>query len=73
MRVACFDVSYLLACAFLTAALGCPCGCDSRPAEGTVIQETGTVTEKQKSKVESHYVDRHKKAQTKEPVTQRRR
>src|SRR5262249_46400447 len=47
-------------------------GCDSRPADGTVVQDSRTISEQEKSRVESRYVDRKKNAQkNKQPTLNR--
>jgi hypothetical protein len=53
--------------------LGSLSGCDSRPADGTVVQDSGTISEEEKSKVESHYMDRKKNAQKSKQATSKRR
>ncbi len=58
----------LLAVAMLGLMLGCLsglCGCDSKPADGTVVAtEAKNLTEEQKAVHQKGYADRHKKPQT---------
>ena len=55
----------------LLVCLGGLSGCDSKPADGTVVLDSGKVSEEQKSKVESYYKDRRKSANTKRPAPRR--
>jgi hypothetical protein len=54
--------------------LGGLSGCDSRPADGTVVEDSrGTISDEEKSKVESHYMEKRKSAQkSKHPTSKRR-
>jgi hypothetical protein len=45
----------MLTVALLLVCLGGLSGCDSKPADGTMVQDGGTVSEEQKSKVASYY------------------
>ena len=56
----------------LLVCVGGLSGCDSRPADGTVVQDSGAISEQEKSKVESRYMDRKKNAQkNKQPTPNR--
>jgi hypothetical protein len=46
----------------LLVCLGGLSGCDSRPADGALVQDSGTVSKEQQSKVDSHYKDKKKNA-----------
>jgi hypothetical protein len=61
----------MLTVALLLVCLGGLSGCDSKPADGTVVQDSGKVSEEQRSKVESYYKDRRKTATTKRPAPRR--
>jgi hypothetical protein len=55
----------------LLVCLGGLSGCDSRPADGTMVQDSGTVSKEQQSKVDSHYKDRKKNAKQKKRTPKR--
>jgi hypothetical protein len=48
-------------------------GCDSKPADGTVVQDRGTISEQEKSKVERRYMDRKNNAQKNKQSSLKRR
>jgi hypothetical protein len=56
----------------LLVCVGGLSGCDSKPADGTVVQDSGTISEQEKSKVESRYMDRKKNAQKNKQSTPKR-
>ncbi len=56
----------------LLVCLGGVGGCDLKPADGTMVQDSGTISEEEKSKVESRYMDRKKNAQKNKQSTARR-
>jgi hypothetical protein len=62
----------LLVFVFGLVCLGGLSGCDSRPADGTVVQDSGAVSEEQQSKVDSRYKDRKKIAKQRQPTAKRR-
>ena len=72
MRILCCRLLLVFAFGFGLVCLGGLSGCDSRPADGTVVQDSGTVSEEQQSKVDSHYKDRKKIAKQRQPTTKRR-
>jgi hypothetical protein len=61
----------MLTVALLLVFLGGLSGCDSKPADGTMVQDGDKVSEEQKSKVQSYYKDRRKSANTKGPASRR--
>ena len=63
MRILCSRLLSVLPFGLLLFCVGGLSGCDSRPADGTVVQESGTISEEEKSEVESRYMDRKKNAQ----------
>jgi hypothetical protein len=62
VRILCSTVLSVVASGLLLVCVGGVTGCDSKPADGTVVQASGTVSEEQQSKVDSHYKDRKKNA-----------
>lgn len=62
----------VLSVGLLHVCVGGLSGCDSKPADGTVVQDSGTISEQEKSKVESRYMDRKKNAQKKKQPTPNR-
>ena len=46
-------------------------GCDSKPADGTVIQDSGTASEEEQSKIDRHYKDRKQNAKKKQLTPKR--
>jgi hypothetical protein len=65
MRISSNALLSALGAAFLLICLAGLGGCDSKPADGTVVQDSGKVSEEQKSKVESYDKDRRKSTNTK--------
>ena len=72
MRILCSGLLSVLTYGLLLVCLGGMSGCDSRPADGTMVQDSGTIGEQEKSKVESHYTDRKKNATKKKQPTRKR-
>jgi hypothetical protein len=68
VRIPCFGLLLVFTFGFGLVCLGGLSGCDSRPADGTVVQDSGTISEEQQSKVDSHYKDRKKNAKQKQPT-----
>jgi hypothetical protein len=56
----------------LIVGVGGLSGCDSKPADGTVVQDSGTISEEEKSKVEDRYKERKKNAQKIKQPTRKR-
>jgi hypothetical protein len=73
VRILCSRLLSVLPFGLLLVCVGGLSGCDSRPADGTVVQDSGTVSEQEKSKVESRYMDRKKNAQKNKQSTSKRR
>jgi hypothetical protein len=63
VRILCSRLLSVLAIGLLLVCAGGLSGCDSRPPDGTVVQDSGTISEQEKSKIESRYIDRKKNAQ----------
>ena len=55
MRIPGSGLSLLLTCGLSFVCLSGLSGCDSKPADGTVVQARGTISEQEKSIVESKY------------------
>ena len=72
MRILCSGLLSVLTYGFLPVCVGGMSGCDSKPADGTMVQDSGTTSEEEKSKVESHYTDRKKNALKKMQPTRKR-
>jgi hypothetical protein len=61
----------VLALGSLLVCLGGSSGCDSKPADGTMVEGGAPVSAEQKAKIKSFYADRHKGAE-KKPAGQTR-
>src|SRR5271166_6198591 len=53
MRILCSSLLSVLTYGLLLVCVGGMSGCDSKPADGTMVQDSGTTSEEEKSKVES--------------------
>ncbi len=60
MRIFCSGLLSVTAAGLLLVCVGGLSGCDSKPADGTVVSDSGPVSAEQKAKVKALYVDRHK-------------
>jgi hypothetical protein len=67
VRIFCSGLLSVVAFGLLLVCVGGLSGCDSKPADGTVVPDSGPVSAEQKAKVKALYVDRHKSA-TKQPA-----
>ena len=72
MRILCSRLLAVLPFGLLLVCVGGLSGCDSRPADGTVVQARGTISEQEKSKVESRYMDRKKNSHKNKRPTPKR-
>jgi hypothetical protein len=72
VRILCSGFLSTLIFGLLLVCLGGLSGCDSKPADGTVVQDSGTVSEEEQSQVESRYKARKKIAREKQPTQKRR-
>jgi hypothetical protein len=72
VRILHFASLAVLTSGLLLACLGGLSGCDSKPADGTVVQESATTSEQEKSEVERRYMDRKKNAQKNKQLTSKR-
>jgi hypothetical protein len=72
VRILCSGLLSVLTFGLLLVCLSGLGGCDSRPADGTMVQDSGTASEEEQSKVESHYTDRKKNALKKMQPTRKR-
>jgi hypothetical protein len=72
VRILCSRLLSVLPVGLLLVCVGGLSGCDSRPADGTVVQDSGAISEQEKSKVESRYMDRKRNAQKNKQPTPKR-
>ena len=69
MRIQGSGLSLVLTCGLSFVCLSGLSGCDSKPADGTVVQDRGTISEQEKSIVESQYKDRKQNARKQKQLT----
>jgi hypothetical protein len=61
VRILCPELSSVAALGFMLGCLGVLSGCDSKPADGTVVQEGPQISDEQKQKVKQYREDSRQK------------